>query len=122
VHTQGERCLGLGAWLETERKKNIWQRPTVWVISCRGVPWSLTITNKSWSAKTCWPDCPFTLGPRSAAIRLQEGDLRSMMRDWFVGWLVSWLDGWFGHCFTPTDTEAYKERLVTFYWHQRTSW
>jgi hypothetical protein len=29
---------------------------------------------------------------------------------------------WFGFCFTPTDTEAYEGRLVTLYWHQRTSW
>jgi hypothetical protein len=29
-----------------------------------------------------------------------------------------WLVGWFGFCFTPTDTG----RLVTLYWHQRTSW
>jgi hypothetical protein len=34
-------------------------------------------------------------------------------KDWF---------GWFGYCFTPTDTEAHKGRLVTLYWHQRTSW
>jgi hypothetical protein len=32
---------------------------------------------------------------------------------------VTRLVGWFGCCFTPTDTEAYKGRLVTLYEHQR---
>jgi hypothetical protein len=28
---------------------------------------------------------------------------------------------WFSFCITPTHTEAYSGRLVTLYWHQRTS-